>query len=79
MRDVCILPDITSKTYYMIGPGRRNSVRLYSSIDLLTWYGPQTIFTVPEGLWGDIPIFGGGKTEYHGQLKKGGETYFFTG
>ena len=28
MRDVCILPDPVSKTYYMIGPGRRNSVRL---------------------------------------------------
>ena len=65
MRDVCILPDTTSKIYYMIGPSFRNSVRAYTSIDLATWYGPQIIFTVPDSLWGDIPIFGIWAPELH--------------
>ena len=55
MRDVCILPDAASKTYYMIGPGRR-SVRAYISTDLLTWRGPQTIFSPPDDIWDDIPV-----------------------
>jgi beta-xylosidase len=55
MRDVCILPDLASKTYYMIGPGRR-SVRAYTSADLVNWNGPQTIFSPPDDIWGDIPV-----------------------
>jgi len=34
--DVCIYPDQVTKTYYMVGPGRRG-VRLYTSRDLLNW------------------------------------------
>lgn len=55
MRDVCILPDAASQTYYMIGPGRR-SVRAYTSKDLSNWKGPQTIFSPPEDIWGDIRV-----------------------
>ena len=55
MRDVCILPDQASKTYYMVGPAGRG-VRAYISKDLATWQGPQMIFRAPNDIWGDIPI-----------------------
>ena len=56
LRDVCILPDTKSGTYYMIGPGRRASVVQYTSKDLINWYGPKTIFQTPDHFWGDTPI-----------------------
>jgi arabinan endo-1,5-alpha-L-arabinosidase len=65
MRDVCILPDSATGTYYMIGPARRNSVRMYTSTDLITWAGPRIIFTVPDSLWGDIKIYGIWAPELH--------------
>ena len=55
MRDVCILPDVDSHTYYMVGPGW-NSVRVYTSKDLKMWQGPKTIFRTPEDIWGDIRV-----------------------
>ena len=55
MRDVCILPDAASKTYYMVGPGGRG-VRAYTSKDLVNWQGPRFIFRAPTNIWGDIPI-----------------------
>jgi arabinan endo-1,5-alpha-L-arabinosidase len=54
-RDVCILTDQATKTYYIVGPGGRN-VRSYSSKDLITWEGPKNIYTAPQDVWGDIPI-----------------------
>ena len=54
-RDMCIFPDPLTKTYYMVGPGRRG-VKLYTSKDLLTWYGPQQIYEAPADVWGNIPI-----------------------
>ena len=54
-RDVCILPDPVTKTYFIVGPGRR-SVRMYSSKDLVSWYGPKTIYDPPQDVWGDIPV-----------------------
>jgi beta-xylosidase len=33
-------------------------VRAYASTDLINWQEPQTIFTAPADLWGDIPIVG---------------------
>jgi len=54
-RDMCIYPDPVSKTYYMVGPGRRG-VRLYTSKDLLNWYGPRQIYEAPKDVWGDVPI-----------------------
>jgi arabinan endo-1,5-alpha-L-arabinosidase len=74
MRDVCILPDTTSKIYYMVGPSFRNSVRAYTSTGLATWYGPHTIFTVPDSLWGDIRIFGIWAPELHAYK---GKCYLF--
>jgi beta-xylosidase len=64
MRDVCILPDAASETYYMIGPGW-NSVRAYTSKDLKTWQGPKTIFRTPEDIWGDVRIVGIWAPELH--------------
>jgi len=54
-RDVCILPDQASQTYYIVGPGGRG-VRAYTSKDLINWEGPQMIYTAPQDVWGDIPI-----------------------
>ena len=54
-RDMCIIPDPSTKTYYMVGTGGR-SVRSYSSKDLITWEGPKIIYTAPPDVWGDIPI-----------------------
>jgi len=54
-RDVCILPDQASKTYYIVGPGGR-SVKAYTSKDLINWTGPLIIYTAPQDVWGEIPI-----------------------
>ena len=64
MRDVCILPDTATRTYYMIGMGW-NSVRSYTSKDLKTWQGPKTIFRTPENIWGDIRVVGIWAPELH--------------
>lgn len=64
MRDVCILADQASKTYYMIGPARRG-VRAYTSKDLATWEGPRVIYIAPNDVWGDIPVVGIWAPELH--------------
>jgi hypothetical protein len=64
LRDVCILPDQASKTYYMVGPGGR-SVRIYTSKDLVNWQGPRTIFQPATNIWGDIPVAGIWAPEIH--------------
>jgi len=55
LRDVCILPDQASKTYYMVGPGFR-TVRVFTSKDLVNWQGPRTIFRPATNIWADIPV-----------------------
>ena len=55
MRDVCILADEASKTYYAVSSAGR-SVRAFTSKDLVTWEGPHTIFQTPPDLWGDVQI-----------------------
>src|SRR5689334_1488403 len=57
MRDVCIRPDESTKTYYMIGPARRG-VRQYTSTDLKTWEGPKVIYEVPDDVWGEVRVTG---------------------
>ena len=64
MRDPCILADAASKMYYLIGSAGR-SVRAYTSTDLTNWQGPQTIFTAPQDLWGNIPVVGIWAPELH--------------
>lgn len=64
MRDVCILPDNVTKTYYMVGMGF-NSVRGYISKDMKTWQGPKTFFRTPEDIWGDIRVISIWAPELH--------------
>ncbi|MBN1362344.1 MAG: family 43 glycosylhydrolase [Sedimentisphaerales bacterium] len=64
MRDVCILPDASTQTYYMVGPGG-NSVRVYTSKDLKMWQGPRTVFRTPDDIWGDIRVRGIWAPEMH--------------
>lgn len=56
MRDVCVLADEATKTYYAVSstrvPGGGPAVRAYTSKDLLTWEGPHIIFRTPPGFWG---------------------------
>jgi len=56
MRDACILPDAASQTYYLVASARGAGVRAYTSKDLVTWQGPQIIFSAPPGLWPDAHI-----------------------
>ena len=73
MRDVCILVDEKTKTYYAISSGRapskegfkNSSVRAFTSKDLVNWEGPHTIFQTPTNLWGDINITGIWAPEMH--------------
>jgi hypothetical protein len=55
MRDVCILADDASKTYYAVSSAGL-SVRAFTSKDLVAWEGPHTIFQTPPDFWGDVPI-----------------------
>ena len=63
-RDMCVLADPVSKTYYIAGPGGR-SVRCYTSKDLINWEGPNMIYTAPQDVWGDIPIISIWAPELH--------------
>jgi arabinan endo-1,5-alpha-L-arabinosidase len=63
-RDMCILADQKTKTYYIVGPGGR-SVRQYRSKDLITWEGPKTIYTAAPDVWGSIPVVGIWAPEMH--------------
>lgn len=66
MRDVCILVDEKTKTYYAISSGRapakdgfkNSAVRAFTSKDLINWEGPHFIFQTPVDLWGDVNITG---------------------
>jgi arabinan endo-1,5-alpha-L-arabinosidase len=63
-RDMCIYPDPLTKTYYMVGPGGRG-VRLYTSKDLLNWFGPKQIYEAPGDVWGKIPVINIWAPELH--------------
>src|SRR6185436_8593788 len=56
LRDSCILPDVATKTYYLVSAGRRGpngraTVVQYTSKDLELWDGPRVIFEIPENWW----------------------------
>lgn len=84
MRDVCILVDEKTKTYYAISAGRaeakegyrNSSVRAFTSKDLIDWEGPHTIFQTPNNIWGDVEITGIWAPEMH--LHKGKYYLFLT-
>ncbi len=73
MRDICILVDEKTKTYYAISSGRAAAkdgfrsptVRAFTSKDLVNWEGPHTIFQVPVDLWGGTNIVGIWAPEMH--------------
>jgi arabinan endo-1,5-alpha-L-arabinosidase len=73
MRDVCILADEKTKTYYAISSGfapnkesfKNSAVRAFTSKDLINWEGPHIIFQTPKDLWGDIDIVGIWAPEMH--------------
>lgn len=73
MRDICIIVDAKTKTYYAISskqsqpkPGfGRASVQAFMSKDLVTWEGPTTIFQAPADLWGDVNILSVWAPEMH--------------
>ncbi|MEO6391450.1 MAG: glycoside hydrolase family 43 protein [Pyrinomonadaceae bacterium] len=84
MRDVCILVDEKTKTYYAVSSGsapakdglRSSTVRVYTSQDLLNWTGPATVFQTPINMWGDTNITGIWAPEMH--LYKGKYYLFLT-
>jgi hypothetical protein len=59
VRDPFILPDTTTKTYYLyssaydktVMPNSRNGVVVYASNDLNTWTGPTPVFEIPATGW----------------------------
>jgi arabinan endo-1,5-alpha-L-arabinosidase len=73
MRDICILVDEKTKTYYAISSGfvpnkegfRNSAVRAFTSKDLVTWEGPHIIFQTPKDFWNDINIVGIWAPEMH--------------
>ena len=64
MRDVCILADPLTKTYYVVSStmagtvegGRRPALRVFTSTDLREWEGPHIVFETPKDFWGEINI-----------------------
>jgi len=71
LHDPWILPYQETKTYYLYTAGAvqqdgrfRSAVFAYKSKDLETWEGPQTVFTVPDGLWAN-PTHGVWAPEVH--------------
>ena len=73
MRDVCILADEKTKTYYAVSStfvpvkdGRgQPAVQAYTSRDLINWSGPRIIFQTPPEFWGAINIRGIWAPELH--------------
>ncbi len=88
MRDVFILADETTKTYYAVSSsfapsstfasgteGRgRPAVQAYTSKDLVTWDGPHIIFQTPADFWGNTNIQGIWAPELH---RHKGKYYLF--
>ena len=73
MRDVCILADEKTKTYFAVSAGRAPgkegfrgaAVRAFTSKDLINWEGPHIIFQTPADLWDDVNIVGIWAPEMH--------------
>jgi beta-xylosidase len=64
MRDIGVLADSTTNTYYAVSSAGR-AVQAYTSKDLLNWTGPYIIFQTPPDFWGDIDIRGIWAPEMH--------------
>jgi beta-xylosidase len=55
MRDIGVLADSSTHTYYAVASAGR-AVRAYTSKDLVNWTGPHIIFQTPPDFWGDVNI-----------------------
>jgi beta-xylosidase len=64
IRDICILADKVTNTYYMVGPGGRGIVQ-YTSKDLATWDGPRPVYSPPQDVWPNIRTGGIWAPEIH--------------
>jgi GH43 family beta-xylosidase len=64
IRDICILADPATQTYYMVGPFGRNIIQ-YTSKDLANWDGPRYVFQPPQDVWGQIQTTGIWAPEIH--------------
>ena len=62
LRDVFILPDAPTQTYYLYnsyrrGPAGRPAVIAYKSRDLESWEGPYVVFETPTDFWAQRGIW----------------------
>jgi hypothetical protein len=64
MRDIGVLADSSTHTYYAVASAGR-AVRAYTSKDLVNWTGPHIIFQTPPDFWGDVGIRGIWAPEMH--------------
>jgi GH43 family beta-xylosidase len=55
MRDIGVLADSSTHTYYAVASAGR-AVRAYTSKDLVNWTGPYIVFQTPPDFWGDVSI-----------------------
>jgi beta-xylosidase len=55
MRDIGVLADSSTHTYYAVASAGR-AVRAYTSKDLVNWTGPHIVFQTPPDFWGDVNI-----------------------
>ena len=77
LRDVFILPDAPTQTYYLYnsyrrGPAGRPAVIAYKSRDLESWEGPYVVFETPTDFWTQRGIWA---PEVHAYQRK---YYLFT-
>lgn len=64
MRDAFMFVDEPSRSYMIISSSRKG-VQAYTSRDLVTWEGPQILFSIPEGFWGGSKMRGIWAPELH--------------
>jgi len=73
MRDVFVLPDPATKTYYLYcssrrrGPGGAATVVVYRSRDLARWEGPKSVFETPPDFWAHRGIWAPEVHAYRGR------------
>jgi hypothetical protein len=65
MRDACVLVDEKEQRYVIVAAGRGNTVRAYTSTDLVHWEGPHIVFEADATTWKDAEIRGIWAPELH--------------
>jgi GH43 family beta-xylosidase len=75
IRDPFILADQATQTYYMYAQmdnrldreDTNKGVEVYTSKDLESWEGPNPVFTIPSGFWGDQMVWAPEVHKYQGK------------